>query len=166
MPVQQISRDDSGGSADTGDQSDNGSDTGNQPSDDGDHPNTPSDNGGGTDTHNSGGTTGNGWNSGNQSRPDFTPSTTKNPSAKLKVSPNTGNHEKNNVRADTDRLWTAFKDFVNLVNAKRILKGLPPLKGLPGVSLAVWSTEFNLCLQDYSCVMNHFPQLLAPSQSN
>ncbi|MEU9247912.1 hypothetical protein [Streptomyces sp. NPDC048385] len=57
MPVQQIPRDDSGGSSDS--QSGNGSDTGNQPSDTNDHPSTPSDNGGGN-TDNGGGTTDNG----------------------------------------------------------------------------------------------------------
>ncbi|MFC9538230.1 hypothetical protein ACFT38_48550 [Streptomyces sp. NPDC056975] len=72
---------------------------------------------------------------------------------------------KSNPGADADQLWKAFGAFVKFVNAQRLLEGLPPLKGLPGVSFAVWSTEFNLCLRDYSCVMKRFPQLLAPSQS-
>ena len=54
-----------------------------------------------------------------------------------------------NAGADVDRLWKDFNYFVNLVNLKRIANHLPPLKGLPGVSFAVWSAEFNLCLQDY-----------------
>ncbi|MFD9571355.1 hypothetical protein ACFWBI_16050 [Streptomyces sp. NPDC059982] len=73
MPVQQIPRDDSGGSSDTGDQNGNGTDTGNQPSDtggqngngttsNGDHPNTSSDNGGG----NTGDQSGSGSDTGNQ----------------------------------------------------------------------------------------------------
>ncbi|MFD8415499.1 hypothetical protein ACFV2Q_27680 [Streptomyces sp. NPDC059650] len=58
-PVQQIPRDDSGGSSETSDQSGNGTDTGNHPNaptdnggtDTGNHPNAPTDNGG-TDTGN------------------------------------------------------------------------------------------------------------------
>ncbi|MFF3085043.1 hypothetical protein ACFVRB_08305, partial [Streptomyces nojiriensis] len=72
--------------------------------------------------------------------------------------------QKNDAGVDADQLWTAFKDFVGWVNIQRMLQGLPPLKGLPGVSFAVWSTQFNLCLHDFSCVIKHFPQLLEPSQ--
>ncbi|MEV0182888.1 hypothetical protein AB0I54_26835 [Streptomyces sp. NPDC050625] len=56
MPVQQIPRDDSGGSSGTGDQSGSGSDTGNQPSENG---SGTTDNGTDT-THNGSGTTDNG----------------------------------------------------------------------------------------------------------
>ncbi|MER6374070.1 hypothetical protein ABT255_38160 [Streptomyces mirabilis] len=191
IPVQQIPRDDSGGSSDSGDQSGNGSDTGNQLSNTNDHPNTPSDNGGGwTNDHpNTPSDNGGGWtnSSGHDNSGNQPPSNT----GKQSSNDGGGAADLKRVCQNEGRVWVTTAsggycgsgktssdikkkdqagtqkndpDLIALYNKTvNSVNVIRVARYLPRLP-SIPFAEFTACLTNMQCMMVSFPELFGPSQ--